>query len=97
MIRRSIRPVDPNPQPNPTPKFGQLKVLIIEETGSARLPSAQIGIFTSVAIREYTDKACSKTGNNPDFRVYDKTSRSPVSRNGFRRPSRSRGRIFRGS
>ena len=66
-------PVDPNPQPNPTPKFGQLKVLIIEETGSrGELPSAQIGIFTSVAIREYTDKACSKTGNNPDFRVYDK-------------------------
>lgn len=72
-VNPPVDPVPVDPKPNPSPKFGQLKVLIIEETGSrGELPSEQIGIFTSVPIREYTDKACSKTANNADFRIYDK-------------------------
>lgn len=65
-------PVDP-PGPAPAPKLGDLKVLIIEETGSrGELPSDQIAVFTSVPIREYVRKACSKDPKgNPDFRVYD--------------------------
>lgn len=69
------KPVDPtDPVVPPAPKLGQLKVLIIEETGSrGELPSDQIGIFTSVPIREYAKKACSKDAKgNPDFLVFDK-------------------------
>lgn len=65
--------VDPDPVDPPVPKTGQLKVLIVEETGSrGELPSSQISVFTSMDIRDYVKKACSKTGEQPDFRVYDK-------------------------
>lgn len=65
--------VDPEPVDPPVPKTGQLKVLIVEETGSrGELPSSQISVFTSLDIRDYVKKACSKTGEQPDFRVYDK-------------------------
>lgn len=64
-------PVDPPVDP-PAPKTGNLKVLVVYESEDlGELPSKQIEIFTTTLIREYCDKACSKTAGQADYRQYD--------------------------
>lgn len=75
-----VDPVDPKPDPDPkppapdpTPQPGKLKILIVEETADrGKLPSSQMEVLFSPAIRAYVKTACSKSSDgNPDFRVYD--------------------------
>lgn len=66
---------EPDPIVDPQPEFGNLQVLIIEETSQRpALPADQQTIIASPQIRAYAKEACSKgaDGKTPDFRIFDK-------------------------